>query len=118
MGGGSVAKGQAGPAADAPSRRFDRDERGDDATCCAEKKTARPGLGTEWGEERYSAVDFTRFERANQSTPSALAELRYNDAEGLRALGVILQPAPDSNEIEQRETANPFPARGFAAPPQ
>jgi hypothetical protein len=86
--------------------------------CCRPEKKARPGLGTEWGEERYSAVDFTRFERANPTVPSAVAELRYNDGEGLRALGIQLAPAPDEGEIYQRETADPFPARGFATPPR
>jgi hypothetical protein len=83
-----------------------------------ERKKSRSGLGTQWGEERYSAVDFTSFERASE-TPTAVAELRYNDVEGLRALGIALEPAPDGDELMQRETADPFPAsRGFATPPQ
>jgi hypothetical protein len=112
--GGGVAKGEAAPAEEAPARRMDSDDKS-----ATETRKSRPGLGTEWGEERYSAVDFTQFERANQTTPSALAELRYNDAEGLRALGVLVEPTPDEDELDQRETADPFPAaRGFAAPPQ
>ena len=83
------------------------------------RKESRPGLGTQWGEERYSAVNYTRFERASATVPTAVAELRYNDAEGLRALGIPLQPTPDGDELYQRETADPFPAaRGFATPPQ
>jgi hypothetical protein len=83
-----------------------------------EPRKSRPGLGTQWGEERYSAVDFTSFERASETMPTAVAELRYNDAEGLRALGIALEPAPDGDEIMQRETADPFPSsRGFATPP-
>lgn len=114
---------EAAPASPAPSQpRFDdraaRDS--DTEACCGPaKKEARPGLGTQWGEERYSAVDYTRFERASATVPTAVAELRYNDAEGLRALGISLQPAPDGDELFQRETADPFPAaRGFATPPQ
>lgn len=85
----------------------------------APRKKSRAGLGTQWGEERYSAVDYTTFERANPSVPTAMAELRYNDSEGLRALGIQLQPAPDADELMERETADPFPAaRGFATPPQ
>jgi hypothetical protein len=84
-----------------------------------EAKKSRPGLGTQWGEERYSAVDFTSFERANPTVPTAVAELRYNDADGLRALGIALEPEPDTGDLMQRETADPFPAaRGFATPPQ
>jgi hypothetical protein len=115
LGAGEQAK---APSSTAPTRQLDQDAaRGE---CCrpAEKK-GRPGLGTQWGEERYSAVDFTRFERASQTVPTAMAELRYNDSEGLRALGILVQPAPDANELYQRESADPFPAaRGFATPPQ
>lgn len=80
----------------------------------------RPGLGTEFGERRYSAVSWTRFQRATPRTPTAMAELRYNDASGLRALGIHLGPTVDEREIVTRETANPFPNedRRFALPPR
>ncbi len=78
----------------------------------------RPGLGTEFGESRYSAASFTRFVRATNK-PIAIAELRYNDAPGLAALGINVQPLPDSNEIMTRETADPFPGdHGYARPPR
>ncbi|HKE20686.1 MAG TPA: hypothetical protein VKB80_37690 [Kofleriaceae bacterium] len=111
------------PAADpGSSRHFDGKDRRtleESESDAPAKRTERPGLGTQWGEERYSAVDYTQFERANQTVPTALAELRYNDSEGLRAMGIALAPAPDQNELDTRETADPFPAaRGFATPPQ
>ena len=88
-----------------------------DPYCCQKrKKKSRPGLGTEFGERRQSAVSWTRFVRANEKVPSAMAELRYNDAGGLQALGIQLAPV-DPGEIETRETANPFPG-GFAQPPR
>jgi hypothetical protein len=112
------APGRSGSAAQAPSGMDDgvnRSRRHEEAPV----KRSRPGLGTQWGEERYSAVDFTSFKRAHETVPTAIAELRYNDAEGLRALGIALSPQPDDGEIIQRETADPFPAaRGFATPPQ
>jgi hypothetical protein len=78
----------------------------------------RPGLGTEFGESRYSAASFTRFVRA-ANRPIAIAELRYNDAPGLAALGINVQPLPDSNEIMTRETADPFPGdHSYARPPR
>ena len=87
-------------------------------TCCGPRRKQRPGLGTQFGEQRWSAVDFTRFVRANAKKPVAMAELRYNDSEGLRALGIRLQPSPDEDELMRRETADPFPnSHGFAAPP-
>jgi hypothetical protein len=80
-------------------------------------RTNRPGLGTEYGEQRYSAATYTRFVR-NTGRPIAIAELRYNDAAGLMALGIHMQPLPDTNELMTRETADPFPGDGrFAVPP-
>ena len=81
-------------------------------------RTNRPGLGTEFGESRYSAASYTRFVRAT-NRPIAVAELRYNDVAGLVALGIPVQPMPDDGEIMTRETANPFPGDGhFAHPPR
>jgi hypothetical protein len=75
----------------------------------------RLGLGTEFGEQRYSAASYTRFVRAH-GRPVAIAELRYNDTAGLMALGIPVQPMPDSGEIMTRETADPFPGDRFARP--
>lgn len=84
-------------------------------------KRERPGLGTEFGEQRYSAVQFTTFVRANSKKPTAIAELRYNDRDGLQALGITLrQPPtyPDHDELLLRETASSFPDSRFAQPPR
>jgi len=78
----------------------------------------RPGLGTEFGESRYSAASYTRFVR-NGNRPIAIAELRYNNAAGLLALGINAEPLPDSGEIMTRETADPFPGDSrFSTPPR
>jgi hypothetical protein len=78
----------------------------------------RLGLGTEFGEQRYSAATFTQFVRA-AGRPVAIAELRYNDAAGLMALGINVGPMPDEGEIMTRETADPFPGdQRFATPPR
>ena len=87
--------------------------------CCISHPTRqRPGLGTAWGEQRYSAVQFTRFQRSNERVPTAMATLRYNDADGLRALGIAVRPSPGPEEVYTRETADPFPDSHFAAPPR
>lgn len=115
---GTTGSGSAGaPATDpAPPRDYRTTVRRE--RCCTEtRKQDRPGLGTEFGERRHSAVSFTRFVRANATVPTAVAELRYNDGEGLAAIGIRLQRRPDANEIGLRETANPFPQSGFASPP-
>ena len=91
----------------------------EEADCCAEPapRKERLGLGTEFGEQRYSAANYTKFVRGSER-PVAIAELRYNDTAGLRALGVIVDPSPDPDELNTRETADPFPGdRGFARPP-
>ena len=89
----------------------------DKAECCAKPKKDRPGLGTKFGEDRHSAVSWTRFVRANATTPTAMAELRYNNASGLTALGIPVEIVPDE-ELVTRETADPFPnSNGFAQPP-
>jgi hypothetical protein len=87
--------------------------------CCAprpEPRNERLGLGTEFGEQRYSAASYTRFVRA-PGKPIAIAELRYNDRAGLAALGIAVAPAPDEGEIMMRETADPFPGDRFSRPP-
>jgi hypothetical protein len=77
----------------------------------------RPGLGTEFGENRYSAASYTKFVRAAQR-PIAVAELRYNDQAGLVALGISAGPLPDAGELMTRETADPFPGdHRYSVPP-
>lgn len=87
------------------------------ATTTVAPRTHRPGLGTEFGESRYSAASYTKFVRA-ANRPIAIAELRYNDTVGLVALGIPVQPMPDDGEIMMRETADPFPGdQRFSRPP-
>jgi hypothetical protein len=87
-----------------------------DSACCAPPPRSRPGLGTEFGEYRYSAVSWTQFVRTHPVQPSTMLELRYNDAPGLQALGIQLV---DTNDLVTRETATPFPGDpSFAQPPR
>jgi hypothetical protein len=122
---GGAAKGArpAAPPSAAPTTRSAPAEASADASasageaCCGAPRRERSGLGTEFGEQRYSAVSFTRFVRSSRR-PAALIELRYNDASGLAALGIPVAPMPDENELYTRETANPFPGdRQYARPP-
>jgi hypothetical protein len=48
--------------------------------------TERPGLGTEWGETRFSEVHDVDFQRASYTHPFAVATLHYNDRHGVEAL--------------------------------
>lgn len=116
--GGSVGATAADKGAGAPARMHL-----EESDCCGGRDTAerrapeRLGLGTEYGEQRYSAASYTRFVRSSDR-PVAVAELRYNDTAGLKALGILVDPLPDAGEIMTRETADPFPGdRGFARPP-
>jgi hypothetical protein len=47
---------------------------------------SRPGLGTEWGENRDSRVSTAPFFREDPDRPFAAAKLFYNDASGVRAM--------------------------------
>ncbi|WP_438001674.1 hypothetical protein WMF26_20220 [Sorangium sp. So ce185] len=72
---------------------------------------APQGLGTSFGERRESRISSTQFDRATPK-PAAVLVIRYEQREGLRALGI------DVDGLYQRETASPFPAEtGFAKPP-
>lgn len=45
----------------------------------------RPGLGTGWGDDVASSVNYTNFHRAN-AHPASMASIYYNDAEGIKAM--------------------------------
>ena len=82
-----------------------------------EKRADRPGLGTEFGEEHGSRVYQVSFERA-RSKPDALLTLRYDDRQGLLAMGIDVDRRFSSTEDAWlRETANPFRKNSFAEPP-
>jgi len=45
----------------------------------------RPGLGTGWGDDLVSSVNFTSFTRAS-ARPASIASIYYNDKEGIKAM--------------------------------
>jgi hypothetical protein len=49
---------------------------------------SRPGLGTTWGETRYSQVNEVPFER-DDARPTYTGSLHYNDARGARAMSGV-----------------------------
>ncbi|HET7825153.1 MAG TPA: hypothetical protein VFK90_07455 [Anaeromyxobacter sp.] len=77
----------------------------------------RPGLGTEFGEERESRVVEVAFERARPQPDTVLA-VRYDDREGLLALGIDVDRAYGWNQDSYlRDGATPFRGSAFAQPP-
>lgn len=46
----------------------------------------RPGLGTQWGEQRDSSITTVPFQRGDGASPFATAVVYYNDEEGARAM--------------------------------
>ena len=46
----------------------------------------RPGLGTKWGEDRDSHIDYTSFSRGSRSRPQATGKIFYNDEAGAKAM--------------------------------
>jgi hypothetical protein len=79
----------------------------------------RPGLGTEFGEAVASNIQEVEFPRANANVPSVILGVRYNDRDGLLAMGVNVDGVSPWPDTELRRTADPFPSspRHFAAPP-
>lgn len=74
---------------------------------------SRPGLATAFGERLGSSVQSVSFQRRNPSHPSCILGLRYNDHQGLLAMGV---PVQSRREATVRHSATPF-APIYAAPP-
>lgn len=112
--GAAPAPAPAPPAGSAPEARAEAAPRGD-----ARKSAQRPGLGTEFGEERESAVARVSFERARQD-PDAVLVLRYDDRAGLVALGIDVDGAgwARRDEAWRRERADPFRRdTAYSAPP-
>jgi hypothetical protein len=85
----------------------------------AESRAApRPGLGTEFGEERASPVTQVGFERAS-SRPGVVLTLRYDDRAGLLAQGVDVDGErwARREEARRREAATPFRSEWCEPPP-
>jgi hypothetical protein len=84
------------------------------------QRRARPGLGTEFGEAVSSQIHEVEFVRANQSEPSVILGLRYNDRSGLIAMGIDVDGCCTPDENSLRRTADPFPVshNRFARPPR
>lgn len=85
-----------------------------------EAPSARPGLGTEFGEAVDSHVHAVTFTRQNPNHPAALLGVRYNDRRGLLALGIDVDGRHHAgHDAWLRSTAEPFPVseRRYATPP-
>jgi hypothetical protein len=82
------------------------------------RSLARRGLGTEFGEVHDSRVQTVPFERAS-ARPDAVVALRYDDREGLVALGIDMDRGLSSADGDAwlRESADPFRRDRFAEPP-
>ena len=79
--GGSPQGGMPAPPVSAPSALADKRMQQE---AYARRKVERPGLGTEYGENRYSPVRDVPFERGSAS-PLFLGSLHYNDSQGVEA---------------------------------
>lgn len=85
-----------------------------------QRSTRRPGLGTAFGERVDSPIQEVSFVRANASSPSAVLGVRYNDHDGLIAMGVNVDgDGSYYDDSYARRTAQPFPVseRRYASPP-
>ena len=85
----------------------------------APRSSARRGLGTEYGESVSSPIYEVEFVRANAARPAAMLGLRYNDHDGLLAMGIPVDDEPCVSDADLRLSAEPFPVvdRRYAPPP-
>jgi len=105
---------EGGAAGEASAAEAPRAEKRSDAE--RGRQMDRPGLGTEFGEQRESSVQYTAFQRQSPNHPASIVEIRYNDRRGLLALGVPVDGCYD-DDVALREQAKPFRGSGFATPP-
>jgi hypothetical protein len=61
-------------------------------------QTERPGLGTSWGEQVYSPLTHTSFDRASDA-PWATLVMHYDDATGVAAHAAYLGSAPQPLQV-------------------
>jgi hypothetical protein len=120
---GESSSGRAAPA-QAPEALADRAESAPAAKSAASESMAprrsRSGLGTEFGEAVSSQIHEVEFVRANQSQPSVVLGLRYNDRAGLIAMGIDVDGCCGPDENSLRRSADPFPVSHtrYARPPR
>jgi hypothetical protein len=107
-----------GAGAPAPSAAAESKDDGASSYGGAPRREARRGLGTEFGEQRHSSVGYTSFQRENGVQPASVIELRYNDRQGLLALGIAVDQGVGRDDVSLRESADPFPRSRYATPPR
>ena len=104
-------------AAPAPASSAGQASSADVSRRSAKSTAQRPGLGTEFGEAVASSVTEVPFERADRTSPTVVLGVRYDDRDGLLALGIPVD-GPSWSNADLRRTASPFPSDGrFARPP-
>lgn len=118
----ALAKKSSRGAAPAPAAPADRSAVADAPSSAAPAPSRRPGLGTEFGEAVSSPIREVAFTRANATRPSVVLGVRYNDRDGLMALGIDVDGCCDEpDDLAWRQTATPFPGSDqrprYAAPP-
>jgi hypothetical protein len=105
------------PASAAPSPSGARSEAQADV---GPARRSRSGLGTEFGEAVNSPVQEVSFARANATHPAVILGARYNDRDGLLALGINVDGCcTGDDDLAWRQSATPFPGSDhrYAAPP-
>jgi hypothetical protein len=125
MGGlGSDKRKSAGPPASAQAEAAEPSAEDSAGSSAARSRRSspshRPGLGTEFGERHGSQVHEVAFVRASASHPAVVLGVRYDDADGLHAMGIdVYHHDRYWSETELRQTARPFPVstRRYARPP-
>lgn len=102
--------------AQAPSAKAESSAADEAAPAEGRASRSRAGLGTEFGESVHSEIRHVSFVRANPRQPALILGARYNDREGLLALGIDVDAVYAEGKL--RRSANPFPvSQRYAVPP-
>ena len=111
----------AAPSMESAPRAEAKARRSTDSMGGAPTPSRRPGLGTEFGERVHSRIEEVSFIRQSQNSPAAILGIRYNDRQGLIALGIDVDGyGYRDDDSYLRRTADPFPSssRRYARPPE
>ena len=120
---GAAADATAAAGQPAPESSSSRGASSDDGISARRRPApGRPGLGTEFGERITAPVEEVSFVREDRNVPATILGVRYNDRNGLLAIGIDVDGWDESDlrrEVARRQAAEPFPIseRAYASPP-
>ncbi len=109
-----ISRWQRGAPPAAPKAPFPGDGARTESPAKSRSQSSSSGLGTAFGEAVHSPITEVTFHRQNPVKPAYVLGVRYNDRQGLVAMGVDVD---GRNRVHARQHATPFSDAGYAKPP-